>query len=274
MSVTKKDLHIVYRFADRVLLNSKIFDLDNIELIKLVDNLSIGPVCNLETIDGVYSRKDWLDNIIVDIKYKEEIISAVDEDVTTISKISELADMCENVYIWTGYDASELIGTARVLKKMMKLKKSIYVLDFSNIQVQNINGETISPKSLLQTAPSQIKDVIKYFKLQESADLKKWEEMLIDVESSNSLLRILDINGLISHKRDSYYDKLLLSKCIEEYQNASVVIGQALVDVDISVGDYFLNWRIKELVKEKKLESCGQLSDIRDYSVKITNRYL
>lgn len=274
MSVTKKDLHIVYRYADKVLQNSEIFDLDNIELIKLVDNLSIGPVCNLETIDWVNNRKDWLDKIIVDKKYKEEIISAVDEDVTTISKISEVADRCENIFIWTGCDASEVIGTARVLKKLKKLKKSIYVLDFSNIQVQNINGEIISPKSLLQTAPSQIKDVIRYFKLQESADFKKWEEMLIDVESSNSLLRILDKNGTISHKRESYYDNLLYSKCIEEYQKASVVIGQALVDVDISVGDNYLNWRLKELVKEKKLESCGQLSDIRDYSVKITNRYL
>lgn len=271
MSVKKKDLHIVYRFADRVLLNSEIFDSDNIELIKLVDNLSIGPVYNLEMIDGVYSRKDWLEKIIVDIAYKEEIISAVDKDVTTISNISEVADKCENIYIWTGCDASEAIGTARVLKKLMKLKKSIYVLDFSNIQVQNINGEIVSPKSLLQTAPSQIKDVIRYFKLQESADLKKWEEMLIDIESSNSLLRILDINGSISHKRDSYYDNLLLSKCIEKYQKASVVIGRALADVDISVGDNFLNWRLKELVKENKLESCGQLSDIRDYSVRITN---
>lgn len=266
-----KDLHIVYRYADKVLLNSGIFDFDTIELIRIVDNLSIGLVCNLETIDGVCARKECLKEIFVDSILKEDVISAVDEDVTTISKLPEVADRCEYIYIWTGYDAAEVIATARFLRELMKLDKSIFVLDFSSIQVLNIHGDIVSPKSLLQTAPHQIKDVIRYFKLQESADLQKWEKIMMDVESENSRLRILDKDGSIIHKSESYYDSLLFSKCTDDYQKAAVVIGQALVDVDMSVGDSFLFWRLKELVKEGKLVCYGQSSEMRGFSVKIAD---
>lgn len=271
MSLMKKDLHIVFRFADRTLVDSAIFEPDDIVLFKLVDNLNIGPICDLVTIDGIKTRKVWLEKTFGDLIFKEEILSAVDKDITTISKISEVADKCKDIYIWTGRDVSEVISTARVLNNLVKLDKSIYVLDFSNVQVLNVNGEIVSPKSLLQTASSQIKDVVKHFKLQELADLKKWEKVWNEVKSESSLLRVLEEDGAITHKPESYFDSFLLSKSKEELQKAARVIGQALVDIDFSVGDSYLNWRLKELVKDKKLEFRGRLIEIRDYEVRTIN---
>lgn len=271
MSFIKKDLHIVFRFADRVLLDSAVFNPDEIILLKLVDNLTIGPVCNLERIDGIKTRKSWLEKAFGDLAYKEDLLSAVDMDTKTMTQISEAVDKCKDIYIWTGCDASEVIGTARVLKNSIKQNKSIYVLDFSKVQVVNIKGEIVSPKSLLQTASFQIKDVFKHFKLQKSVDIRKWKDAWDEIESEQSLLRILTKDCTIVHKPASFFDSVILSICTKEFQKAARVLGQALVEVDFSVGDGYINWRLKELVKEKKLESRGPFTEIRDYEVRTIN---
>lgn len=271
MSLRKKDLHIVFRFADRTLVDSEVFEKDDIVLFKLVDNLTIGPISDLETIEGIKTRKVWLEKTFGDLIFKEEILSDVDMDIATISKISEVTDKCKDIYIWTGRDVSEVISTARVLNNFIKWDKSIYVLDFSNVQVINVNGEIVSPKSLLQTASSQIKDVVKHFKLQETTDIKKWEKVWNEVKTESSILRLFDKDGAIRHKPESYFDDFLLSKSKEVFQKAAIVIGQALVDIDFSVGDSYLNWRLKELVKDKKLEFRGRLIEVRDYEVRTTN---
>ncbi len=271
MSLIKKDLHIVFRFADRTLLDSALFEPDDIVLCKLVDNLSMGPICDLTTSHGIETRKNWLEKTFGDSIFNEGILTDVEKDITTISNISEVADQYNDIFIWTGCDASEVISTARFLNSLNNPEKRIFVLDFSSVEVLNVNGELVSPKSLLQTASSQIKEVVKHFKLQNSADLEKWVKVWEDVRSESSLLRVLDKDGTICHKPASYFDSFLLSKCMEGYQKAARVIGQTLMDIDFSIGDSFLNWRLKELIKNKKLEFRGRLLEIRDYEVRITN---
>src|SRR5574344_2906394 len=110
MSLKTKDLHIVFRHADRTLIDSSVFDPDDIDLYKLVDDLSIGPILDLAAIAGGRIRKEWIEKTFGDLLFKDEILSAVDKDIATISTIVEMSDKCKDVYIWTGRDASEVIN--------------------------------------------------------------------------------------------------------------------------------------------------------------------
>lgn len=271
MSLKLKDLHLVFRHADRTLVESTVFEPEDIILYSLVDDLSIGPVCDLGSIDDVEKRKVWLEKVFGDLIFKDDILSAVDKDITTISKIAEEVGQCKDIYIWTGRDSSEIISTARVLSHLIKCDKRIYVLDFSNIIVRNILGKIVSPKSLVQTASFQIKDVAKHFKQQKLNDLNKWGRLWENVQSESSMLRILDMDGAICQKQETYFDAFLLSNCRGEFQKAAIVIGQTLVNIDFAVGDSYLNWRLKELAKDKKLEFRGRLIEIRDYETRIYN---
>lgn len=269
MSLKPKDLHIVFYHADKTFMESGAYEPDDILLFHLTDVLNIGPMCDLGSMEDVEKRKAWLEKTFGDLMYNEVQLSVVDQDIATISAILEETDQIEDIYIWTGYDASEIIATARVLNHVMSLDKRIYILDFSNVQVQNIYGQTVTPKSLVQTASFQIKDVAKHFKLQQSADLLKWSDLWHKhVLSENSLLRILDKDGEIYHKQVTYFDACLLSNVKKEFQKAARVIGQTLADIDSAVGDSYLNWRLKELALHKELEFRGQLIEIRDYEVK------
>ena len=271
MGLKTKDLHIVFRHADRALIDSSVFDPDDIDLYKLVDDLSIGPIFDLAASDGGRIRKEWIENVFGDLLFKDEILSAVDKDIATISTIVEMSDKCKDVYIWTGCDVSEVINTAKVLSRLTKFDKCIYVMDFSDIHVLNVQGDSVSPRSLLQTASLQIKDLVSHFRLQTMTDLQKWEKMWSAAHSVKSILRVLDKDGSICHMHDSYFDTSLLSNCKSEFLNAARVIGQTLVDIDFAVSDSFLNWRLKELAIDKKLQYRGRLIEIRDYEVQLNN---
>ncbi len=269
MSFKKKDLHIVFYHADRTFMESGAYDPDDVILFHLTDVLTIGPMCVLDSMEDVEKRKAWLEKTFGDEMYNELQLSAVDQDIATIAAILEVADQIEDIYIWTGYDASEIIATARVLNHLISLDKRIYVLDFSNVQVQNIVGQTVTPKSLVQTASFQIKEVAKHFKLQQLVDLIQWRELWHkNILSESSLLRILDKDGKIYHKQVEYFDAILLSYVKKEFQKAARVIGETLVDIDFAVGDSYLNWRLKELVLRNVLEFRGKLIEIRDYEVR------
>ncbi|MDD4821782.1 MAG: DUF3658 domain-containing protein [Bacteroidales bacterium] len=269
MSLKKKDLHIVFFHADRTFMESGAYDPDDVLLFHLNDLLTMGPMCDPDSMKGVEKRKAWLEKTFQNEMFSDYMLSAVDKDIATMAAITEAAQHVEDIYIWTGYNASEIIATARVMKYFMDLDKRIYILNFSNVQVQNSYGQTVTPKSLVQTASFQIRDVAKHFVKQQSSDLKKWGELWMKtICSEDSLLRILDKKGRICHKQVDYFDAILLSYVTKEFQKAARVIGPTLVDIDFGVGDGYLNWRLKELALHGVLEFRGQLIEIRDYEVK------
>lgn len=269
MSFKKKDLHIVFYHADRTFIDSGAYNPDDIILFHFIDVLTMGPMCDLNCKEDVEKRKAWLEKTFGDEMYNELRLSAVDQDIATITAIAEVADQIEDIYIWTGYDAAEMIATARVLNHLKSLDKRVYILDFSNVQVQNIVGQTVTPKSLVQTDSFQIKDVATHFKLQQSADINKWGELWMKtICSEDSLLRILDKKGRICHKQVDYFDAILLSYVTKEFQKSARVIGETLADIDFAVGDGYLNWRLKDLALHGVLEFRGKLIEIRDYEVR------
>ena len=267
LSLKHKDLHVVFRHADKIFLESGAFEPDHIVLYNLVDDLSIGPVGDLGSMDDQRKRKAWLEKMLGDSMFRREIISAVDEDVMLLSAIAGEIDKFEDIYIWTGKDAFEIIGTARLLNQLNGLDKRIHILDFSKVQVKTAHDKIVSPKILAVTESFQIRDVAKHFKLQESNDLNRWSTLWCDVQSVSSVLRIVDDEGEIVPKQETYFDTFLATNIHKEFQKAALVIGLTLVDIDFAVGDCYLSWRLRELALDKKMEFRGQLIEIRDYEV-------
>lgn len=263
-----KSLHIVFRHADRTLLDSGLFDSKDDAIFKLSDQLQIGPINALTTKTGIQSRKKWLEHVFGDSSNLEAVLNAVEADMVTISKVLEMTNSCQQIYLWTGRDVSEIIGTCRLIHAIISCNKPIFVLDFSNVCVLNVYGDVVRPKTLLQTAPFQIKEVFNHFNLQNHKDLQKWADCWNELKLVDSTLKVLDKNGEICHQNESFFDEKLFFYLSDKFQPAALVIGHTLVDIDFSVGDEFLNCRLKEMVKANKIEYSGQLNAIRDYQVK------
>lgn len=264
----RQNIHIVFGRAKKTLIDSNEIDLSKNQIISIYDSLNIGPVCDIQENENIQKRKDWLQDIFGDISYFNQISDYVDNDLDSIVSIIRESNKIDKVFLWTGFSASEIISTARLISHLSKLDKNIFVVGYPNIPVKSIHGDTIFPKALVQTATSQVREIVKHFKLVDKNGLSDWIKLWDNQKLVNGQLRILERNRQIVVKKVDYFDSILLSNCNENFQKAARVIGETLVDIDFAVGDSYLNWRLKQLAMEGILETQGKLIEIRDYEVR------
>lgn len=266
----QKRHHIVFgKIAQATLLESKQLNLDEIELICLEDSLNFAPLCDLYSVDAIEKRKKWISETFETSLVHYKLSDAVDKDIETIKKLISHAASIDEIYLWTGFIGSEVVGTARLLFYLLPLNKKIFIADYPNISLKSIYGKTIYPPTLYTTSSEDIEEVLKHFRLLSKNDLKLWCDTWERLLSENALIRILHENGKVSSENETFFDSSLLSNCQTEFQSAARVIGTTLVDIDFGVGDNYLNWRLKKLAAMKKVEVRGRLEEIRDYEVRL-----
>ena len=259
----KENTHIVFgRIGRRTLIDSNVIDLNKSQIISFDDILNIGPACDINASDDIQKRIDWLQ-----IVFGDNPNPPVEQDLKSIETIVENADNIDKLFIWTGYCASEMIGTARLIYHLSKFDKPVFIANF-NTPVRSIHGDIIYPQTLNQTAIFQVKDIFEQFELIDKSRLQDWRNLWEKVKSENGQLWIRDNKGQIAVEKIDYFDSFLLANCDENFQEAARVIGETLADIDFNVGDGYLNWRLKQLALNEKIEIQGRLIEIRDYGVK------
>lgn len=97
----------------------------------------------------------------------------------------------------------------------------------------------------------------------------EWDRL----SNSTEFLRVWKENEVHSVQED-YFDQFIIecAKSIgadREFLKAPRVIGEALGLVEQLVGDTFLEYRLKELIKQEVFEFIGSLDEMRFYSVKL-----
>lgn len=86
--------------------------------------------------------------------------------------------------------------------------------------------------------------------------------------NENAGIRLLEGGKKIKGEPTLFYDKELLAQSGKEFVKAWKVVQQVTGKLKYPVMDQFLGWRLKELIREGKLESRGDLKTIRDFEVK------
>lgn len=266
----QKDIHVVFgRAARGAFVASKEFDLESIQLICLDDILNIGPICDLYSIEDIEKRKDWLLNTLGDNPYRQTL-SEVEHDIEAIRSLVEYSELMGNIFIWTGCFAHEVIGTARLLYHLKNCDKNVFIIDFAKVAVKRrIDDMIIYPKTLSILDGLQVSEASKYFNLIDENQIMEWKNIWEVIRKGDSMIRVLGADGDIYEKDETYYDSFLEINCKDEFQSAARVIGHTLCDIDFAVGDGYLNWRLKQLALAGKIESRGELNQIRDYDVRI-----
>lgn len=259
----KENIHIVFgRIGRRTLIDSNIVDLNKSEIICFDDILNIGPACDINASQAIQKRIDWLQKV-----YGDHLNSMVEQDLKTLETIVENADNINKLFIWTGCCASEMISTARILYHLSMFSKPVFIANF-NIPVRSIYGNIVYPKALNQTAIFQVKEIFEHFELIGKSGLTDWINLWEKVKLENGELWILSNKGHITIENTDYIDSFLLANCKEDFKTAARVIGETLYDIGSNVGDSYLNWRLKQLAMNGKIETRGRLIEIRDYEVK------
>lgn len=270
MTSNTESIHIIFNeFSRRTLIDNKELNINTDTIISIEDDLRVGPVPNFNSNKEIEDRKEWLSKILEKTIWAEKIISNVNSDIKKIDAILNNGKH-KTFYLWTGKNALDIIGAARLITKLKKHNITLFITDFTEVTVLNKNGKSFSPKSLIEVNSCQIHTVFKHFKKLERAQLLQWEELWEKIKSNDSLLRIIDINENIKFAKETHFDNLLQSFCTSEFQKPARIVAKTLLKTDFGVPDWFLNWRLKKMTEMKKLETIGKLEDMRDYEVKIT----
>ncbi|MBC9929585.1 DUF1835 domain-containing protein [Chitinophaga qingshengii] len=279
-------LHIVFGEAAVPVLTEAI-NLDEKlqgELLSFEDDLSVGPLFILDTKEGQANRRLWWQQLaavpppvqpeLLPETMDTEAAPAVEEapgdaDRLKAMKAQLKEDPSLEIWIWAGQNARDVCGYYWLVSQLYDFAGRIHIIYLNNLPFLNEDKKVFFPTYLHQILPSEFrkaKGLARPVSLAEfELDGDEWHRMM----NENAGIRMLDGGKKIKGEPTLFYDKELLAQTGKEFVKAWRVVQQVTGKLKYPVMDQFLGWRLKELVKEGKVESKGDLKTIRDFEVKL-----
>jgi len=233
---------------------------------------SIGPIYRLHTNEGQLARQEWLVNNLnaYENYFEEEYLPRFLETMKELYAIPSETP----ITIWKADNAHEHVGLCFAMAQL-KDKKNIRVMNTSEASKEILKLEYVirgtgelPPESLALIQKSFVK--LPYLTVENRLQFEhEWDSL----SKSTGFLRVWTDNEVRS-VQENYFDQFIIecAKSIgadQEFLKAPRVIGEALGLVEQSVGDTFLEYRLKELIKQEVFEFEGSLDEMRFYSVKL-----
>ena len=274
-------VHIVFGESSVATL-SDAFDLDEQlkgDMIYFEDDLSVGPLFILDTKDGQAARKQWwmqLSGVQAPVTAETTETPAppvpeeeyVDQEKFRQLKARLKAEPELQVWIWAGQNARDVCGYYWLVSQLYDFSGRIHIIYLNNLPFLNDKGSVFYPTHLHQILP---KEFLKARKLARPVSLAEFEldgDEWSRLMNENAGIRLLEGGKKLKGEPAVFYDKELVQAATAEFQKANKVVGLVTGKLKYPVMDLFLGWRLKELIKQGKLESRGELKTIRDFEVK------
>ncbi|MDJ1476034.1 DUF1835 domain-containing protein [Bacillus sp. LS15-K4] len=233
---------------------------------------SIGPINKLHMNEGQLARQRWLVNNLTayDNYFEEEYLLRFLETMEELHTVP----IETPITIWKANNAHEHVGLCFVMAQL-KDKKNIRVINTSAASKEILKKEyairgtgELSPESLALIQKSFVE--LSYLTVEKRMQFEhEWDSL----SKSTEFLRVWTDDEVCSVQED-YFDQFIIecAKSIgadQEFLKAPRVIGEALGFVEQLVGDTFLEYRLKQLIKQEVFEFVGSLEEMRFYSVKL-----
>lgn len=241
-------------------------------VIAFSEFFSIGPIHKLHMNEGQLARQEWLVNNLTAYEnyFEEEYLPRFLETMEELHTIP----IETPITIWKADNAHEHVGLCFVMAQL-KDKKNIRIMNTSEASKEILKQEyairgtgELPPESLalLQKSFIEVPCLTVEKRMQFECE---WDRL----SNSTEFLRVWKENEVHSVQED-YFDQFIIecAKSIgadREFLKAPRVIGEALGLVEQLVGDTFLEYRLKELIKQEVFEFIGSLDEMRFYSVKL-----
>nr|WP_244906761.1 DUF1835 domain-containing protein [Neobacillus soli] len=225
---------------------------------------------------GQAHRNEWLN---------ENINSGHDEyerENNFTNTLLEIEDLPANapIYIWYANNGGEQTGVRYILHLLKEKANQIFLMNTTELYQQWLaSNEEI--RTIVHTGELDLEQLTFLFEQNKAASplsleershfQREWEVLA----QSKDVLRLWE-NGAVTAVPDHFFDPLILKtieKLHKEQENKDFirtgrVIGEVIHQMDESVGDAYLEYRIRHLVYSGVLELKGIPKSMRHYSVK------
>ncbi|WP_042460159.1 DUF1835 domain-containing protein [Neobacillus dielmonensis] len=242
-------------------------------VIGFPDFFEIGPLWRLQEKDGQDFRFEWLG---------ENINTGMDDyehEIKYLNTLLEIEDIPEQVsiYLWTANNAKEQTGIRYILTLLAGKSNDIYLInstDFDN-EIVDMQDEFHHITHTSEIHPDKLKHIFETVKGKPLSDEEKrqYQKEWRELAEGKQVLRIWKDSRIISVSED-YYDSLILDTIRSLQQNDDYIltaraVGATLAQMQEPVSDSYLEYRIRHMVYNQKLELKGIPKSMRHYSVRL-----
>ncbi|KAB2441352.1 DUF1835 domain-containing protein [Bacillus luti] len=233
---------------------------------------SIGPIYKIHMNEGQLARQKWLVNNLTayDNYFEDEYLRRFMETLEDLHSIPNETP----IIIWKADNAHEHVGLCFVIAQL-KGKKNIRIINTSEAS-KIILKQDYAIRGTGELSPESLSAVLRncvdtpYLTIESRVNFEnEWDRL----SNSTEFLRVWKESNVHSVQED-YFDQFIM-ECAKsvgadrEFLKAPRVIGEALGLVEQLVGDTFLEYRLKQLIKQEVFEFEGSLDEMRFYSVKL-----
>ena len=251
-------IHLTSGYSAFGCLNEALKNETHKELINIHEYFSIGPLLNIEEKEGKEKRISYFKKFFKSI-FAEDMSEDLESNIST-TVLKKIAKSSEPIVFWYSNDTHEQI----LLRAMCKH------VDYERISLINVSDLVLDDYKIVavaQCSPEQLlhasSKARKITKNEHEIYASQWDELM----KSTASLHVYDGNS-ISGKPEDYYDKYLLAECSHEFVPAPRVVGTAMGKIENNIGDSFLDYRLRELIKQGKVTLEGKESPMHQMRVK------
>lgn len=262
--MSKKDLHITFGYKGKAILSeSQFVNKDRGDILGFADPLSNGPLYNLDK-QGSENRKSWFKNAFC-WATDENDYSFVDDDLIQVKTLLETINNYKILYLWLGSTACEKLTTARILHHLEGLEITILYVDFSKTDFKSDRGVSLNSSSLQDLKSEDVPELAKYFSQLRKHEKQSASLLWTSLQKDKSIYHLFDKQNNCVSGEESFLDKYLLNRCIEQ-NNSSMVVAYTLFDIWEEwglgeIGDCLLYCRLNVLEKQGKVTITDRNKD-------------
>ncbi|MEK4363256.1 DUF1835 domain-containing protein [Paenibacillus sp. FSL M8-0212] len=249
------------------------------------DYYAIGPLGDLTDRIVLQRRHLWLLERLYLSEHGNYAIKGVDELIQLNTVMSSI-DEETRITIWYANNAHEKTGLLYAIHLLRNRKSPVYLIETSELYQQLFHnpdieydvwrtGEIVSEKLLamwnhyVNAEPVSLEE------------RKQMEQEWDSLSKQRGLLRIMKDSKIHSVSEDGIDDfimqkvrDLTLTRQSDEFIICARVVGEVLGYLEQTVGDAFIEYRIRQLVLQGRLEMEGRPHAMRYYSIRLASTEL
>jgi len=254
--------HIVFDSMGAGLLSAAM-DMDEAldgETILIKDDYSVGPLLDLFSESGRTERKKWWSLIRAEEKDSPAEESDGDSDSENLLKIVQRmeAEEFDQIWIWVAPNARDVCGYYWLIAQLQAFAGRIFVLHLNNLPFISDKGTVFYPVSLSEIPPREFIKAKRLVRPVTTAEFETDPDEWFRLASANKNLRLLEGGKKIIQQEDDYYDKSLLNFIQPVFQKIPRMMHQFLSKSNEKPNEFFLLWRLKQLVTSGAVEQQGE----------------
>lgn len=266
-------IHVVFQPNDIDVLK-KAFELDAFlqgELVGIADDLSVGPVKDIFTQEGLEVRAAWWRGILSGSDYDglAEKDRVGDDHATVTALIEKLRNEPEEkVWIWAAQNKRDVSGYYWLMSQLKDFQGRIFILYLNNLPFINEKGHIFYPVNLFDIPP---REFLKARKLARPVTLSEFEtdpDEWIKLCNEGKGVRILEGGKKLMQYDYDFFDGELKKFITGDWIKAGKLIHQFQTKGKQITGEGYTLWRIRQLIAAGELDVQGETKWIKDLEIK------